>query len=56
MPGSVVCIRDIEGNQKCKGFTVMELTFHEEKTDTKHRTKWIGISDGDEFLEENETW
>lgn len=56
MPGSVVCIRDIEGNQKFKGFTVMALTFHEEKTDNKHITKWIGISDGDEFLEENETW
>lgn len=32
VPGNVVGIRNIEGNQKFKGFNFMELTFHEEDT------------------------
>lgn len=32
VPGNVVGIRDIEGNQKFKGLTFMELIFYEEKT------------------------
>lgn len=39
LPGSVVGIRDIEGNQKLKGFTFTELIFHEEKTDNRHIKK-----------------
>ena len=53
--GSVVGIRDGEGNQTFQGFAVMELTFHEDKTGNERFNKEMRISDGGEVLGENET-